>query len=406
LLGLVLAFGLISCGGTAPGRKTEETWLGNDSATFRPDGGEDEFYAMQAGMSDDGDEVYAFLRLDLGADFLAGEITDARLFFKPMGGAPSPKTLRIAMVTGFWNSYFSSYDEAKALIDEKSAATVSLRGEPGGWLSLPLTDFVKAWLGGAAKNNGLALFGETAGELYRFASSFIDEGSEETRPYVKLSAAVGDRPLDYGKYPYAEAVPPGEGQSGGNCISYSLRDLNPILIENFGGGPDEMKRIYEEAEGAVSGSGDDALAEYFAELIAEYVRANAEGLRISQIRRIEDFDSKIDPAKEYRIVMRFGVNLPDEDVVDFTDPHSYDCHFRAQLNDGRWAQKFPTEASQIVPCSGPGISPGAFPWDSDYSPTPKTANYYTSKAIYFAVTKEGDELTRHRGETRDRAIEP
>ncbi|MDR3120593.1 MAG: S-layer homology domain-containing protein, partial [Clostridiales bacterium] len=373
---------------------SEEQWLDVSDATFFNESNSQD--TLQVGSAADGADPFAFLCPEISATWLADEVTDARLFLKVVGTA-APERLRVGIVTGGWDDYFTTDDEAKALVDEKSVATVDVTQEDNGWVSLPLTDIVKKWLSGGLQNNGAAIFGETSGEGFEFISMYDENGGV---PYVKVSGAVGDRPLTYGKFGYTEQPVPDAGNEGGNCMSYALRDTNPILDYDLKADKSEMARIYTEAG---ESAGTDALADYFTRLVKEYVEDRKAGLQISRFRQIENFDSKIDTSKEYRIAMRVGVDLIDG-PVNFSDPHSFDYHFWAQLNDGRWAQKFPPVSSMIVPCTGPGISPGAYPWDSAYQRTNKTRDYYTSKTVYFAVTKDTNEFTMHRGETVERPI--
>jgi hypothetical protein len=129
--------------------------------------------------------------------------------------------------------------------------------------------------------------------------------------------------------------------------------------------------------------------------VEDYVEARKAGLQISGFRRIADFDSEIDAAREYRVAMRVGCKVFGE--VDLGGKGCFDYHFWAQLRDGRWAQKFPLDPSVIIPCTGPGISPGKYPWDSALQWYPKTQGYYTSKVVYFAVAKDTDAFTGHEG---------
>jgi hypothetical protein len=248
-------------------------------------------------------------------------------------------------------------------------------------------------------NNGLAIFSETEGETYTFAA--VAGGDDETiQPYIAARGEIGDRALTYGKYGYTQMPAPEDMDQGGNCMSYALRDINMILADDLGFDETEMVGIYTAA---APGEGVDALAEYAADRVLRYVDAHKDGLVISQFRRIDGFDSDIDAAAEYRIALRVGASFVDGEV-DFSDDDSYDYHFWAQLNDGRWAQKFPAGPSEIVPCTAPGVPPDKYFWDSTYERTPKSADYYTSKVIYFAVTKDTDEFTRHRGEMQDRSF--
>jgi hypothetical protein len=379
-----------------------ERWNSSLDATYNeeePDDSvsiEQEPGIMRVGRTADGKNIFALSRFALGATWLADELTDARLFLKA-AGETRPERLRLCLIGGTWNGFFSSLAEIKALLDEESVMTVDVTNESDDWISVPITEYVKTWLKGDLYNNGLAIFGETENETYAFSA--VAGGDDETiQPYIAARGAVGDRALIYGKYGYTEMPVPGELDNGGNCMSYSLRDINMILADDLGLDESEMARVYKAAAAV---DGVDAVAEYTTERVLSYVEAHKEGLALSQFRRLDSFDSEIDAATEYRIALRVGVSFID-DIVDFSDDNSFDYHFWAQLNDGRWAQKFPTGPSEIVPCTGPGIAPDKYLWDSTYVRTPKSADYYTSKVIYFAATKDTDEFTRHRGEMEDR----
>jgi len=62
-----------------------------------------------------------------------------------------------------------------------------------------------------------------------------------------------------------------------------------------------------------------------------------------------------------------------------------------QLADGRWSQKYGWSYSEIIPATGPGISPEKHYWEMA-----KYGYLYRSKLIYYAVTKDTDEITVHR----------
>ena len=374
-----------------------ESWNGSTSATIGKDDYEVPSGTFQVGKPTGGREVFALLCIDLGVTLLASELTDARLFLSIVGDQ-NPGKLRLGMYTSYVDGYFTAYDEALALVYPRSVAVVDATDEGNGWISLPVASFAKAWLSGEIQNNGLAIFGETDGEVHTFASVFVSESDSLRAPYIKASGEVGDRPLTYGKFGYTEIVSPDDTHSNGNCMSYALRDTNGILENDLGVDTGEIERIYKDAG---PGDGVDALMDYFAKLAEDYVEAHKTDLQISGFRRIDGYDTPIDPAAEYRIAMRCGVKLLDGEP-DFSDMHSWDFHFRVQLDDGRWAQKFPVTNSTIVPCSGPGIPPDRFPWDANDTRTPKFADYYTSKTVYFAVTKDTAKFTRHRGETMDR----
>ena len=412
-LGFFLMAGAASCNvqekpasGNAqapPANLSVAIWKDGNDATFRGETKEVEPGTALAGKAADGSDVYTFVRADIGAEFLENEVYDARLFLKTIGGR-KPASLRLGLASAFWDSYFTPYDEAKSLAGGNGFVTVDARDEADGWISVPVTDFVKKWLGGAIQNNGVAIAGEAVGETYAFASVAGADANGDDAAYIEARGAVGDRNLTYGKFGYTEITAAMQDDtrpnSNGNCMSYALRDTNSILESDLGVDIKEMERIYTEAG---AGKGLDSLADYFARLAEGYVQAHKDGLEISSFRHIDGFESEIDPAAEYRIALRVGVDLFG-DEVDFSDPHSWDFHYWAQLNDGRWAQKFPPSSSVIVPCTGPGIPPDRFPWDSANHRVAKTADYYKSKAVYFAVAKKTGAFTRHRGETEDRPL--
>jgi hypothetical protein len=265
-------------------------------------------------------------------------------------------------------------------------AEVAVKQEADGWISLPVTDLVRDWLGGAAPNYGLAIFGDES------VCAFVSGGGDDVAafPYLSVSGVVGERTARYGKFDYTASPLPGAADDeGGNCMSYALRDTNMILLDALDADFDKMNEIY-------TASGEDAVAEYIAELSMAYVEAHKEGLRVSNFRRIDGFDAEIDPKTEYRIALRVGCKVFGGEA-ELGRKGMFDYHFRAQLSDGRWAQKFPLDPSEIIPCSAPGLSPGKYPWDSAVMWYGKTQDYYTSRVIYFAVTKATDEFTRHLG---------
>ena len=389
------------CTAKPPLNLTAASWKDSDDATFREEDGEVAPNTALAGKTADGKDIFTFMRFGISTEFLENEVYDARLFLKVISES-TPALLRLGLVTAFWSGFFTSYDEAVSLVDGSSVITADVKDETDGWISVPLTDYVRKWLGGGIQNNGIAISGEAVGETFAFASMIGINASDDDMAYIEVRGAVGDRLLTYGKFGYTEIVSPDDSHPNGNCMSYALRDTNSILESDLGVDKKEMERIYAEA-GADKGL--DALADYFTRLAAEYVEAHKDGLEISDFRKLDSFDSAIDPAAEYRIALRAGVNLFG-DEVDFSDMHSWDFHYWAQLNDGRWAQKFPSASSVIVPCTGPGIPPDLYPWDSANQRTVKTADYYKSKVVYFAVTKNTDTFTRHRGETENRPLEP
>jgi hypothetical protein len=182
---LALLFGASACGGRGDVNPNEtegassaypnvgpntEIWIGATDATYSEEEPDDESSVelepgtMQAGITADGKNIFALLRFDLGSTWFAGEIKNARMFIKPVGET-TPERLRIGLIEGTWDGYFSSLADVKALLPEENTAVVDAESEQNGWISLPLTDYVKIWLSGDMYNNGLAVFGEKDGEL-------------------------------------------------------------------------------------------------------------------------------------------------------------------------------------------------------------------------------------------------
>ena len=125
---------------------------------------------------------------------------------------------------------------------------------------------------------------------------------------------------------------------------------------------------------------------------------NAEALQISNIRRIDSFDSPIDPALEYRIALRVGNAPPPGYAIVERGYGAFDYHLWVQLNDGRWAQKFPIGYSEIIVGTNAETDPGAHYWNmvSDYYwGWDAKMDFHNSNIVYFVVTKDTAEFTAH-----------
>ncbi|MDR0570582.1 MAG: DNRLRE domain-containing protein [Clostridiales Family XIII bacterium] len=346
---------------------------------------------VRIGKTADGKDVFSLLRLPLKGTWLAAEVSEARLWLKPEGGGAAPEAVRVSFASQPWSFSLTTRAEARALVETGSMSSQPVQKEKDGWVSVPVTDYVRVLLSGEHPNYGFALFGETEGETAAFASGWAEDAA--SRPYLRVTGAAGERDLGHGKFAYAETPLPGAGiEEGGNCMSYALRDLDMILIDDLGADFDEMNRVYAE-------SGEDGVADYTAKLVEDYVGAHEDALGISDFRRLDGFDAGIDPSAEYRVALRVGCKVYEE-APDLGGKGNFDFHFWAQLDDGQWAQKFPLDASEIVPASGPGIPPDKYPWDSALMWTDKAQNYYTSKVTFFAVTKGTEEFTKHKTDPR------
>jgi len=329
------------------------------------------------------EDVFALLRVTLGAEFFADEIKSARLHLKPQGEIAS--TLRLTYINSIWSPNMTILSEALALIDEGSFVLVDVIKEVNGWISLDITYFVISWINGDIRNNGLAIFGVDGYEL----SVFCVYG--DNTPFIRVNGTVGTRYLGYARHSFVRV--PWKGMDNpldaGNCLSFALRDINMINLAH-------LNSTYEEIDYIYRSEGISAVTEHIADLVEQYVADNAEALQISGFRRIESFDSPINPALEYRIALRVGVDVSPN--IPITEHGGFDYHFWVQIDDGRWAQKFPIGYSEIVVGSGAGIDPGRYYWhmvSDEYWGWFYNMDFYTSNIIYFAVTKDTEEFTAH-----------
>jgi hypothetical protein len=149
---------------------------------------------------------------------------------------------------------------------------------------------------------------------------------------------------------------------------------------------DEINRRFEEGA-------EEALLEYTARSVEAYVSEHAGGLHISGFRRVESFDSPIEPT-EYRIALRVGTKPIDGEPLN---DRSFDYHLWAQVDDGRWCQKFPGDYSEIIPGTAHDIDPAVYPWNAArLLNNDRVRDFYGSRIVYFAAVKDGAEFTSHR----------
>ncbi|MCL1964555.1 MAG: DNRLRE domain-containing protein [Firmicutes bacterium] len=341
---------------------------------------------MRVGKTAGGGDMFSLVYVPLGVDFFADEIAEAKLFLYVAEGAP-PNELRIGTLSKRWNANELTRAEAKALVDDSGLMVAAVRPEDDGWVSVSVTEIVKAWTWGDAQNFGFAMFSvadEVGGEAQGvFAAMYHGNGNA---PYIKVSGRVGVRPSGYGKFGFTRV--PEEGRQfdtvNANCLAYAMRDVVPVGTDDLGYTYDELNRIFFE-------SGEDEVNEYIGVLLEKYVEENKAGFCVSSFRGIDGFDAPIDPAREYRIALRVCCNAHEGfPLVD--EVNNFDFHFWAQLDDGRWTDKLPVLYSKIIPGTAPGVSPGKYYWEMGRV----YGQYYTSKIIYYAVTKDADEMTVHR----------
>jgi hypothetical protein len=363
------------------------TWTGAATASFDDEipenscGIDIEPGTMRVEKTAFGGEIFSFVRVPLGIEFFANEITEAKLFLYAADSA-LPKKLLVGTVSGRWTLYTPTSAEAKALVDNNRLKAATLKPEDDSWVSVSVTEIVKAWMRADILNFGFALFplsGEAQGV---FADMY---NSDENKPYLKVSGRAGKRPSGYGKFGFTRVPEEGglDDTVNGNCLSYAVRDSVPVYLEDLGSSYPEVNRVLSE-------SGEDGVVEYIGGLFEKYVEEHKEGLRVSKLRRIDNFNSSIDPAKEYRIVLRAGCYATGDQPLS-EDARNFDFHFLAQLDDGRWSQKYGGNYSEIIPTTGPGVSPEKYYWEMT-----KYGYLYRSKLIYYAVTKDTDEITVHR----------
>ena len=369
---------------------TSATWVAPDAAVIwfaegSPAGMFDGMKTINVGKTPDDDDVFAFVRIPLGADWFADEVTDARLFLKVTEGTPQSE-LYIGIVTDYW-SHMTDLETARAAVDHESLIRTEIRLEHDGWVSMDVTDIVVSWLRSESPNRGFALFPGDEQTLGVFVSGM--EAPVRYAPRIVVSGEIGERPLTYGRFGFTRQPAQGvvEPMDGGNCFSYALRDLDAINLEDVNISFHEIARIFAE-------QGMGGVLEHTAEKVEDYVERHREGLQISSFRRIEYFDSPIDAETEYRIALRVSVEIfPDGSLHPM---RGYDYHFWAQLNDGRWTQTNPAIFSEIIPYIGPGVCPARFDWDAGTWNVERYQSWYRSDIVFFAVTKDTDEFTRHK----------
>jgi hypothetical protein len=314
------------------------------------------------------------------------EIVETTLFLKLREGQ-MPKKIGVAFVTEPWTTAALPIEEARAKVDGSTLSVVTamsqLEEEGYVWAQLDVTDFVKSWLRGDYRNYGFALFGVEGAELAVF---------EAEDSFLSVDVWPKKRPpVNYGKFGYTKQPKEGmEADKAGNCMSYALRDLDMILFDDLALDYDELNRIYFD------GGGEAAVLKHAAGKVEAYVEAHKETLEITNFRRIDSYDSEIDPQTEYRIALRvFAYARPE---LPMQERGGFDYHFWMQIKDGRWAQKFPLSDSMIIPGTAFDVSPGKFPWDSSLETwgAEKFMDVFTGDVIYYAVTKGTDGFTAHK----------
>jgi len=338
---------------------------------------------LSIGTDNDGSEIFSFLRLPFGADFMPDEISQAVLRLRVLGGEP-PARMMAGFITEVWSGETTTLTEATLIIDRESIVPVDVINDSG-WVFLDITEFVRVWMAGQRHNNGIALF-PAPGE----PTVSLISGNTETLeiPYLTIAGTVSDRMTGYSPYPFTKITPAQmlahHTLEDSNCMAFAVRDLSFIGMYELGVTYDDMNNAFYE-------SGIEGLLAYMVGLMEAYVETNADALQISSFRRIDTFDSPISP-EEYRIAMRIGAHPIGDFPLTF---RNFDYHFWSQINDGRWSQKFPRTFSEIIPGTAHDLDPGNYNWQLGSWGSPDAHYFYNSRVIYFAATKTTADFTHH-----------
>ena len=335
------------------------------------------------GTDDDDNEVFSFLRLPFGADLMPNEISQAMLCLKVSDGDP-PSRVMVGFITDVWSGESLTLAEANDIIDHDSIIPATASYDSG-WISLDITEFVRAWMAGKRQNNGIALFPAPGEPTVSFVTGSIE--SLEI-PYLTIAGTISDRPTGYSPFAFAK-IAPAEGLGhqtleDSNCMAYSLRDLGVIGMYELGVTYDEMNRVFYE-------SGTEGLLMYMTGLMKTYVETNAAALHLSSFRQIDSFDTPINP-EEYRIAFRIGAHPIGDFPLTF---RNFDYHLWAQIDDGRWSQKFPRSYSEIIPGTAHNLDPADYNWQLGSWGSLDAHYFYNSRIIYFAATKTTTDFTDH-----------
>ncbi|MDR2162871.1 MAG: DNRLRE domain-containing protein [Clostridiales Family XIII bacterium] len=333
---------------------------------------------IEVGLGNDGKQSMGLVRFDLPSGVTPDDLVSARLSMKKKDGDEPTFSAGAADIS--WGYAIVDWNSLKDKVAFRDGSPVSEK-EDGDWYGLDVTDIVREWLGGERANYGFALAGIEKGKVANLWSAFGDD--EANFPRLSISYTEGKPSQKYGKYAYHEMP-----EESGNCLSYALRDKDDIYDADLL--TDADKAALKKAHA----SGTDAVLQYLKGKVGDYIEAHKDKLAIESWRPLSGFDDPIDPEKEYLVEMKIGEGGMDEgEMSAFGD---YDYHFRARLDDGRWAEKIPHVRSRITPGSNESFDTGKFPWDSTFQwGNPKWTDYYNSPSLYFAVTKTTDEFTSH-----------
>lgn len=324
----------------------------------------------------DGAQRISFIRLPLPTGITAEQVQKVYLEICYKEG-DVPTSAQTGVVTQRWTTQGATWDIMGGAVSFENASAAEEAGD--GWYRFDVTATVQNWLNGAMENLGFALEYTDANLDTQIYPPNTDDDISKS-PRLVVTYAPTEDTMAYGKYDFAE-------QAEGNCLSYALRDTDPIYLDQLL----DDAAAFEDA--IAQGNG----VKYFSDLVVEYVQAHKDALGISGFRIISA-DEAIDTDTEYRIALRLGFhNRNGVDGIQAKDG-DFDYHLRAQLRDGSWTEKFPRSQSpsRIVPGTNAENSLNQYPWSASYQiGNEKFQDYYDSDIVYFAVTKTTDDFTAH-----------
>jgi hypothetical protein len=335
----------------------------------------DSIDTLTVSRSKSGRRDIALVRLPLPANVTASEVKSAYLYLKKSSG--STPSVKADIIKSPWIYNDVNWKNFKNNTAGKTSPSSQYVGN--GWYRINVTTAVKKWFAGSYANAGLAIAETKKGKSTAFYSGYGDDPKKY--PKLKITYAKQTPETQYGKFGFTKV-------KNTNCLSFALRDRNPIFYDALFPDTKAFQAAYDE--GGTAGG-----LQYTKEAVIAYVDAHRAELKISNLRVLKSWKSPIDPAKEYRVAMRVGFHDRNIEAGVQVD-EDFDYHFMAQLSDGAWAQAIGNDPSALVPGSNRDLNPCKYPWDgSSIWGFEKWAGYYDSAAVYFAVTKDAKGFTSH-----------
>jgi hypothetical protein len=353
---------------------TATSWILEEAPAQTPSEGEDLTF-MEVGQTEKGRQKAAFVRLPLPAGVLAEDVISADLYLKKAKG--DEPAVKMGLMGKRWHCANANWKTFGASLTKAKTSSGSAIGDD--WYKYEVTDAVKIWLSGKSDNAGLFFLGAEKGTSTSFYSSMGEHSENYPKMEVTYRTSEEKTPCDR----FAFMV-----QKAGNCMSYALRDTDMILYDALIPDNKAFQKVYDE--GGIDSALDDVKKACFS-----YIEKHKAMLKVESIRELKGFDDQIDSAREYRAVLRIGFrDLAGDGKIQL--PEDFDYHFMVQMKDGTWAEKTPGTDARVLPGSNAKLDPARYPWDqSDLWGYEKSDAYYTSDAVFFAVTKTVDEFTAH-----------